>query len=142
MKKLVEITDGPSREEMFDGLRLFAEKRLIPFRFMVSEISDKQKMVAVLINAIEAVDDGGVDYHASGHSWNLNFSVNKHFVSDEIFIIKPEKHEPGVIAKKVSFEFFRQLAAENYLLGEFKKDLVAIKASYSTKTRKGIITIE
>lgn len=141
MKK-IEITDGPSREEMFDGLRLFVEKRLIPFRFMVSEISDKQTMVAVLLSAIEAVDDGGTDHHASGHSWNLIFSVNKRFVSDEIFIIKPEKQEPGVIAKKVSFEFFRGLAEENYLVGEFRKDLISVKAYYSTKTRRGSIEIE
>jgi len=140
--KTIEITDGPSREEIFDGLRLFAEKRLIPFRFMVSEISDKQTMVAVLINAIEAVDDGGADYHASGHSWNLNFSVNKRFVSDEIFMIRPEKHEPGVIAKKVNFEFFRGLTEENYLVGEFRKDLISVKACYSTKTRKGSVEIE
>lgn len=141
MKK-IEITDGPSREELFDGLRLFAEKRLIPFRFRASEISDKQIMVAVLLSAIEAVDDGGTDYHASGHSWNLIFSVNKRFVSDEIFIVKPEKQEHGVITKKVSFELFRELAEENYLLGEFRKDLISVKAYYSTKTRRGGIKIE
>ena len=75
MKK-IEITDGPSREELFDGLRLFTEKRLIPFRF------------------------------------------------------------------KVSFELFRELAEENYLLGEFRKDLISVKAYYSTKTRRGGIEIE
>lgn len=137
MKKIIEITDGPSREEIFDGLRLFAEKRLVPFRFKVREISDKEIMVAVFVIGIEAVDDGGPDYHPSGHSWNFTFLVNKRFVSEEIFVDKPEKHEPGVIAKKVSFEFFRGLTEENYLVGEFRKDLISMKASYSTKTRKG-----
>ncbi|MFA5024647.1 MAG: hypothetical protein WC523_06900 [Patescibacteria group bacterium] len=142
MKKTIEITDGPSREEMFDGLRLFSERRLIPFRFRVREISDKQTMVAVLVGAIEAVDDGGDDYRASGHSWNLTFSVNRRFVADEIFMIKPEKKEPGVFAKEVNFEFFRGLTEENYLVGEFRKDLISVKAYYSTKTRKGNIIIE
>ncbi len=139
MKKLIEITDGPSREELFDGLRLFSERRLTAFRFRVSEISEKEAMVAVLISAIEAVDDGGADYRPNGNLWNITFSINKRFVSDEIFVVEPEKSEPYVIAKKINFDFFRNLTEENYLVGEFRKDLISIKANYSTKTRKGTI---
>ncbi len=142
MKKIIEITNGPSREELFDGLRLFAEKRLIPFRFKVNEISEKQKMVAVIIDSIQAEDDGSNECCPSGHSWNITFYVNKLFVSDEIFVDKPAKIERGVIAKKVNFDGFRQLVAEKYPMPDFKKDLIVVKASYSTKTRKGNITIE
>ena len=130
--KTIEITNGPSREELFDGLRLFAEKRLIPFCVKMNE---KEKFVAVIINSIQAED-------GSGQSWNLTFYINERFVSESFFVDKPEKKETGVYAKKINFEFFRQLAEENYLLQEFRKDQITVKAYYSTKTRKGVITVE
>ncbi len=132
MKKTIEITNGPSREELFDGLRLFAEKRLIPFCVKMNE---KERFLAVIINSIQ-VEDG------SGQSWNLTLQANKLLVSEEIFVDKPEKKETGVYAKKVSFEFFRQLAEEDYLLQEYRKNQITVKAYYSTKTCKGVITVE
>ncbi len=138
MKKTIEITNGPSREELFDGLRLFSEKRLIPFCVKMNE---KERFLAVIIDSIQAVDDGSTEYHASGHSWNLTCYANKLLVSEEIFVDKPEKKESGVASKKVGFEFFRELAEENYLLQEYRKNQITVKAYYSTKTRKGTIVV-
>lgn len=132
MKTTIEITNGPSREELFDGLRLFAEKRLIAFSVKKNEI---EKYVAVIIKSIQIGDP-------SGQSWNLTFSINELFVSELFFVNRPEKKESGVFAKKISFDGFRQLAEENYLLEDFRKNLVKAKVYYSTKTRKGTITVE
>lgn len=128
MKNTIEISNGPSREELFDGLRLFSEKRLIPFIIKKDEV---ERWVAVIINSIEAED-------GSGYSWNLTFSVNSKYLSDEFFVEKAKKEE-NVIVKKVDFNFFRQLCEDNYLVGECRKDLIVIKAYYSTKTRKGTV---
>ena len=132
MLKTIQITNGPSREELFDGLRLSAEKRLIAFCF---ENNENEKYVATIISSIEAED-------GSGQSWNLNFSTNKECISESFFVKKPEKIESGVYAKKFSFEEFKDLAEQDYLLGFYKKEIVRIKAYYSTKTRKGVITVE
>jgi hypothetical protein len=132
MKTSIEITNGPSREELFDGLRLFAEKRLIAFSIKKDET---EKYVAVIINSIEAED-------GSGHSWNLTFSINELCLSETFFVNKSVKKESGVIAKEIQFDGFKQLAEENYLLQEFKKNQIIVKAYYSTKTRKGTITVE
>jgi hypothetical protein len=132
METTIEITNGPSREELFDGLRLFTGKRLIPF---IIKKDDVERWVAVVINSIQAED-------GSGQSWNLTFSIGKKFISPDDFVCKPKKAEEHVIAKKVDFAYFRELCEENYLVGEFRKDLIVIKAYYSTKTRKGTITIE
>ncbi len=132
LQKTIQITNGPSREELFDGLRLLAEKRLVPFCF---EKNENEKYIAAIINSIEAEDGGG-------QSWNLTFSTNKECVSESFFVKKPEKIEPGVYAKKLSFEDFKCFAEEDYLLGFYRKEIVTIKAYYSTKTRKGVITVE
>lgn len=128
----IEITNGPSREEMFDGLRLFAEKRLIPF---IIKNNDLERWVAVIITSIQAED-------GSGQSWNLTFSINKEFISPDFFIPKPAKKEVGVISKKMTFEAFRWYCEDNYLVGEFRKNTISVKAYYSTKTRKGTISVE
>lgn len=132
MPKTISITNGPSREELFDGLRLFSEKRLVPFCIKMDE---KERFLAVIISSIQAEDGGG-------QSWNLTFYANQLLVSEEIFGDKPEKKEPGVFAKKITFESFKQLAEENYLLQEYRKNQIVIKAYYSTKTRKGHLTVE
>jgi hypothetical protein len=46
MADIIEITNGPSREELFDGLRLFSEKRLIPFLVKKDE---KEKYTVVFV---------------------------------------------------------------------------------------------
>ncbi|MFA5773147.1 MAG: hypothetical protein WC908_00545 [Candidatus Paceibacterota bacterium] len=130
MEKTIEITNGPSREELFDGLRLCTEKRLVPFQVIKNE---KEKYFAVIIHSIEAED-------RSGQSWNLIFSVNSKYLSDEFFVEKAKKEE-HVIAKKVDFNYFRQLIEEGYPIPELRKDLVRVKVYYSTKTRKGTITV-
>lgn len=131
MSKTIQITNGPSREELFDGLRLVTEKRLLPF---CVEKEEKEKYIAVLVSSIGAED-------GSGQSWNLVCSISEHFISDSFFATKPKKEEIGVISKKVNFEFFKQLAEEDYLLEEFRKNLTLIKVYYSTKTRKGVISV-
>ncbi|MEI7765747.1 MAG: hypothetical protein WCI93_04170 [bacterium] len=128
----IEITNGPSREEMFDGLRLFSEKRLVPF---IIEKNNMERWVAVIVNSIQAEDE-------SGHSWNLTLFIGKKFISEDFFVSKPEKKEEGVISKKVDFAFFRQLCEDDYLVEAFKKNLVKVKAYYSTKTRKGYISFQ
>lgn len=128
----INITNGPSREELFDGLRLLSEKRLIPFSL---EMNGVERFLAVIMVSIQAED-------GSGQSWNLTFYANKSLVSKDFFIKTPEKKEHGVFVKKVSFDFFRTLAEEDYLLQEYKKDQVTVRAYYSTKTRKGTIVVE
>ena len=131
VEKTIEITNGPSREELFDGLRLSSEKRLIPFCF---QMNGREKFVAVIIGSIQ-VDD------ASNNFWNLTLSVNKRFVSEEMYFctLEPKKKESGVFSEAIDFDFFRNLTDENYLLQEYRKDLITVKANYSTKTRKGKI---
>ncbi len=131
MSKTIQITNGPSREELFDGLRLLSEKRMTPLCFVKES---QEKYVAAFLSSIEAED-------GSGQSWNLVISLNSKFLSDEFFT-KSEKKEFGVIAKKVDFSFFRQLIEERYPIPEMNKDLVRVKAYYSSRTRKGVITIE
>lgn len=131
MQNIIEITNGPSREELFDGLRLFSEKRLIPF---VIKKDEGERWVAVIINSIQAKD-------GNSQSWNLTFSIGKQFISQDYFVLKPKKVEEHVVAKKVDFNFFRNLCEENYLVGEFRKDTTVVKVCYSTKTRKGTITV-
>lgn len=131
MKKTIEISNGPSREELFDGLRLFSEKRLVPFQIIQNGI---EKYFAAIIHSIEAED-------GNGQSWNLAFSLNRLFLSDEFFE-KVAKKESHVIAKKVDFNYFKQLIEERYPMPDYSKDLVRVKVYYSTKTRKGTISVE
>lgn len=129
--KTIQITNGPSREELFDGLRLFAEKRLVPFCMKMQE---EEKYVAVAISSIEAED-------GSGHSWNLKVTVNQYFITESFFSSKKREVEKGVAAVKVCFETFKNMVEENYLVSDFRKETVTINAYYSTKTRKGTIVI-
>lgn len=132
MKTTIEITNGPSKEELFDGLRLFNEKRLLPFQVTKD---GKEKYFAVIVQSIEAED-------GSGQSWNLTFEVNSKYLSDKFLLEKTEKKEPHVISHKVDFNHFRQLVEERYSIPELRKDLVRVKVFYSTKARKGTIIVE
>jgi len=134
MANNILITNGPSREELFDNLRLFAEKRLTPFLVKKNKEEKKEKYVAVVINSIKAEDE-------NGQLWGLTLSINKKFISSSFFSDKPKKPETGVASADVSFEGFRNLVRENYLVEEFRKDTVIIGGHYSTKTRQGIIFI-
>ncbi|MCX6753421.1 MAG: hypothetical protein NTW62_03715 [Candidatus Nomurabacteria bacterium] len=71
MKNRILITSGPSREELFDGLRLFAEKRTIDF---IIEKNGQKTKLPLIIQGIEAED-------GSGECWNIKFVVNyKRFI--------------------------------------------------------------
>jgi hypothetical protein len=129
MKTTIEITNGPSREELFDGLRLFSEKRPTPFQAVKN---GKEKYFAVFIHSVEAED-------GSGQSWNLVFSVNSRYLSDEFFADKAGEKEPWVIAIPVGFSYFKQLLEEKYPMPGLRENLVRVKAYYSTKSRKGVI---
>jgi len=60
------IADGPSREELFDALRLFNEHRKVAFQGWIRRGSASMEgfTLGAQVNSI-AVEDG------SGHSWNL-----------------------------------------------------------------------
>ncbi len=67
MSQTIQIANGPSREELFDGLRLFSEKRQVNFHF-----EDHGRPLITLpttIIGIEAED-------GSGQSWNIKLMVN------------------------------------------------------------------
>ncbi len=71
MEKTIKIASGPSREELFDSLRLCAEQRHVPFRL---EFDNGIKNVpSTYIQAIEAED-------GSGESWNIKMSIRKDFL--------------------------------------------------------------
>jgi hypothetical protein len=67
-EKIINITSGPNREDLFDGQRLFAEKRTVPFTV---EINDKEFTLRVIMAGIKPED-------GSGRSWNLEFVITVH----------------------------------------------------------------
>lgn len=65
LKQTIQISSGPSREELFDGLRLFAEKRTTSF-----VIKDNGRLVTLpVVMRVIGAEDGG------GESWNIEFNV-------------------------------------------------------------------
>ena len=86
MSKTLKITSGPSREELFDGLRLFAEKRPVGF---VIENNGRQMTPIVWMHGIEAED-------GSGQSWNIKFSIAENFVGEMPYPIDVSKPVPPV----------------------------------------------
>jgi len=71
------ITGGPSREELFDALRLFGERRRVEFTFHREE-SPKKIRLRTQINLIE-VEDG------MGEKWILEV----YFVPDDGLYMHP-----------------------------------------------------
>ncbi len=71
MSQKIKITNGPSREELFDGLRLLSEKRTVGF---VIEVNGREKKPDTWIHAIESED-------WTSQSWNLKFSIPTGFIS-------------------------------------------------------------
>lgn len=59
----VKIVSGPSREEMFDSLRLFKERRRV--EFVLDDSRNSQFSTFCSIVSIQAED-------GSGQSWNLD----------------------------------------------------------------------
>lgn len=113
MKNTVEILSGPSREELFDGLRLFAEKRTVDF--VVRKEKSKFIISLTLSTTIQSIqaEDG------SGQSWNIIFNV----YTEELF--------------KLAYSYF----PEGYHERHKREKKLSIQAYYSTKNRKGVITL-
>lgn len=68
LQNTIEIANGPSREELFDGLRLFSEKRTVDFVF----INNTRSLItlATSIKSIEPEDE-------SGHYWNIKLLIKR-----------------------------------------------------------------
>ncbi len=74
----IVITSGPSREELFDGLRLFSEKRYVEFKLKHRE---ETITISSIIQGIEPED-------GSGQSWIIKFNVEKKYFN---YIVWPAK---------------------------------------------------
>lgn len=107
MSKQIQITNGPSREELFDGLRLFAEKREVSF---IVVDNGRQMTLPATMRSIQAED-------GSGHSWNITGYITV-------------KSLPKVGATVTVNALFAGMKTQSF------------KAYFSTKDRKGIITLE
>ena len=140
MSQRIQITNGPSRDELFDALKLYNEKRLIPFGIIrVGEEKRKPGEEQFLITLIQ--------------SWNLTFHVEKEILDIALSAPKPKVHVHGVaiIGKPTTYsnilnwiKWEREDMQINYDLRTFapKKNTVLVKAYYSTQTREGVITVE
>ncbi len=106
MSKTIAISNGASREELFDGLRLFSEKRETSF---LIENNGRQMALPVIMQSIQAED-------GSGHSWNITFVIE---VKTLLMLSLPVEVRTVFAGKKA----------------------ITAKAYYSTKNRKGVITL-
>lgn len=121
MSKTISITNGPSKKELFDGLRLFSEKK-IKVSFVIKDSEKKfdlpvlggklvpRKILKSVIQSIQAED-------GSGHSWNISICVEG---KDLLNLSLP-------VDVKIVFG---------------KQKIITLKGYYSTKTKKGHITFE
>ena len=115
MSHKIKITNGPSRKELFDGLRLFSKKRTVN---IIVEDSGEEKKWSVTITNIGA--EG-----RSGHDWKIGFVVPKQSFR-RLFSSLP----------------FTPFVDPTNELKVGRKQFLSMKARYSTRIRKGIITIE
>lgn len=113
MSKKIKILNGPSREELFDGLRLFSEKRTVGFTIELAE--GKKEECLVLMTGISLPSEVGRAFKA----WHLEFLIAKPLLQGLVAKM------PGPIDP----------TAEHY-----KVELSPVKAYYSTQTRNGTIT--
>ncbi|MFZ2205472.1 MAG: hypothetical protein WAV23_02695 [Minisyncoccia bacterium] len=112
MKNTIQILSGPSREELFDGLRLFFEKRTVNFT-VENDNGRSKRGLPTIIQCIEPED-------GSGDSWNIRFNI------------------PTEDLLRLDYSFF----PDNFYDSHVNKKMVGVKAYYSTKSRVGTITIE
>ncbi len=96
MQLRFEITNGPSREELFDGLRLFSEKRPVQF---VTENNGRQMTSAVIMQAIE-IEDG------SGNNWNIKFQIGGDFLSTKNIKVRKSFEAKGFYSTKKRTGYF------------------------------------
>jgi hypothetical protein len=133
MKNAIEIVNGPSGEELFLGLRLIGEKRLVPFEIINGK---KQFYVLALMQSIQAED-------GSGESWNITFLIDKKFL-DPVTIQNVQ--QGGTVAMNVEFETVRACLKNSASTGPdaiikaiSPANSVLVKAHYSSKTRQGVL---
>ncbi len=88
MQKTINITGGPSREELFDGLRLFAESREVSF-LIVS--NGRQVTLTGIIQSIQAED-------GSGQSWNISMNVT---TKEMLLLSLPVNAKDAISGKKI-----------------------------------------
>lgn len=146
-KQTIAITNGPSREDLFDGLKLHAEKRFIPFGITRAGEEPRKKgeesFLVTLIQSIQAED-------GSGESWNITLCISKIHLTNALNPPKP-KVETAVVSKQVTFSCIKAWIQQERTTGERdyvvqactpKVNYFIVKAYYSTKTRTGVITVE
>ncbi len=107
MLTTINITNGPSREDLFDDLRLIAENRTIPF------VLETEGGVNQRLNFFMEGIDCPENEHERGEDWIIRITPEKSSELLEPVVLKPELEE--II-----------------LLG---KDMV-LQTLYSTRTRK------
>ncbi|MCX6756140.1 MAG: hypothetical protein NTX85_02280 [Candidatus Nomurabacteria bacterium] len=112
MSQTIQILNGPSREELFDGLRLFAEKREVGFNL---ESNGREITLPFIMQSIEPED-------GSGNSWNTKMNLHVDSLGKDFYQIP--------------------LEIRKAFLGTPTKKVIQVKTYYSTKTRKGVITLE
>jgi hypothetical protein len=88
MQKTINITGGPSREELFDGLRLFAESREVPFLIVNN---GRQVTLTGIIQSIQAED-------GSGQSWNISMNVT---TKEMLLLSLPVNAKVAISGKKI-----------------------------------------
>ncbi len=113
MSKQISILSGPSREELFDGLRLFTEKR--PVSFTISQNGIEQKVLVVMQGL--TAEDG------SGNNWNIKIVVAAPILE-------------GLVAKMpYPIDPTNELHCKSVRL-------TVVEGFYSTHTRKGHVQIK
>ena len=146
----IKIVNGPSKEELFDALKLYNEKRLIPFGIIrVGEEPRKPGEESFLVTFIQSIqaEDG------SGQSWNITFRVEKEAIDIALNPPRQKIYEPGVatVGKIVGFstmknwiQWERESMQRDHMVQGCapRKNTIEVKAHFSTKTRHGVITIE
>ncbi len=95
MKTTITIASGPSREELFDCLRLFIEKRSTDFILVKNKI---KYLTPLIIAGIDAVDKDG----EQGESWIIKFKVDytKFIVSGDIL---PDLASNSINLKSIAY---------------------------------------
>ena len=104
---LIIITSGPSREELFDGLRLLAEKRTISFS--IEELGGNEVDIKVRMKSIQN-DDG------SGLHWQISFT----FEAKILDLYFPD------IAEEVLFDRKQRIEAKGYYSTHVRKGTIVI----------------
>ncbi|HEX9058659.1 MAG TPA: hypothetical protein VF941_00605 [Clostridia bacterium] len=110
----ISITGGPSREELFDGLRLFFEKREVHFLSHYAGTGSHRALQSSIIKGIESLDDVGERWKLKLYLWDYN--------------IRPK-----------DLTYFHGKRSTHH--GQVKNMQVIVEAEYSTRTRKGFIIV-